>query len=164
MRIPEFKLKGTDEKFYTPEDIKGEYGTVIIFWCNHCPYVKAWEGEVLNIVNRYKDKFGFAFINSNDPTKYPEDSFENMKKKNYPIPYLYDETQEVAKAFGAERTPHVFVFNKEGVLVYKGAPDDNYEGNPTKRYLIEVLESLLKGEKVPYDETPAVGCTIKWRG
>jgi len=67
MKMPKFKLKGTDERFYTDEDIKGKYGSVIIFWCNHCPYVKAWESEVLRIVNQYKDKFGFAFINSNDP-------------------------------------------------------------------------------------------------
>jgi peroxiredoxin len=163
MKIPKFSLKGTDEKVYSSEDLKGEYGSVIIFWCNHCPYVKAWEKEVLRIVENYKDKFGFAFINSNDPSKYPEDSFENMKKKNYPVPYLFDETQEVAKMFGAERTPHVFVFDKDGNLVYKGAVDDDYEGNPKKRYLIEVLDALISGKEVPYSETPAVGCTIKWK-
>jgi peroxiredoxin len=163
MKIPKFSLKGTDEKVYSSEDLKGEYGSVIIFWCNHCPYVKAWEKEVLRIVENYKDKFGFAFINSNDPNKYPEDSFENMKKKNYPVPYLFDETQEVAKMFGAERTPHVFVFDRDGNLVYKGAVDDDYEGNPKKRYLIEVLDALISGKEVPYMETPAVGCTIKWK-
>ena len=163
MKIPKFSLKGTDEKAYSSEDLKGEYGSVIIFWCNHCPYVKAWEKEVLRIVENYKDKFGFAFINSNDPNKYPEDSFENMKKKNYPVPYLFDETQEVAKMFGAERTPHVFVFDRDGNSVYKGAVDDDYEGNPKKRYLIEVLDALISGKEVPYMETPAVGCTIKWK-
>jgi peroxiredoxin len=163
MKIPKFSLKGTDEKVYSSEDLKGEYGSVIIFWCNHCPYVKAWEKEVLRIVENYKDKFGFAFINSNDPNKYPEDSFENMKKKNYPVPYLFDETQEVAKMFGAERTPHVFVFDRDGNLVYKGAVDDDYEGNPKKRYLIEVLDALISGKEVPYRETSAVGCTIKWK-
>jgi peroxiredoxin len=163
MKIPKFSLKGTDEKVYSSEDLKGEYGSVIIFWCNHCPYVKAWEKEVLMIVENYKDKFGFAFINSNDPNKYPEDSFENMKKKNYPVPYLFDETQEVARMFGAERTPHVFVFDSDGNLVYKGAVDDDYEGNPKKRYLIEVLDALISGKEVPYSETPAVGCTIKWK-
>jgi peroxiredoxin len=163
MKIPKFSLKGTDEKVYSSEDLRGEYGSVIIFWCNHCPYVKAWEKEVLRIVENYKDKFGFAFINSNDPNKYPEDSFENMKKKNYPVPYLFDETQEVAKMFGAERTPHVFVFDRDGKLVYKGAVDDDYEGNPKKRYLIEVLDALISGKEVPYRETPAVGCTIKWK-
>ncbi len=163
MKIPKFSLKGTDEKVYSSEDLRGEYGSVIIFWCNHCPYVKAWEKEVLRIVENYNDKFGFAFINSNDPNKYPEDSFENMKKKNYPVPYLFDETQEVARMFGAERTPHVFVFDKDGNLVYKGAVDDDYEGNPKKRYLIEVLDALISGKEVPYGETPAVGCTIKWK-
>ncbi len=163
MKLPDFNLMGTDGKKYSKGDIKGRMGTVIIFWCNHCPYVKAWEGEVLRIVNLYRDKFGFAFINSNDPSKYPEDSFENMKKKSYPVPYLFDETQEVAKKFGAERTPHVFVFDSNDELVYKGAPDDDYEGNPAKRYLIDVLEALIKGEKPPYKETPAVGCTIKWK-
>jgi peroxiredoxin len=163
MKIPKFSLKGTDEKVYSSEDLKGEYGSVMIFWCNHCPYVKAWEKEVLRIVENYKDKFGFAFINSNDPNKYPEDSFENMKKKNYPVPYLFDETQEVARMFGAERTPHVFVFDRDGKLVYKGAVDDDYEGNPKKRYLIEVLDALISGKEVPYRETPAVGCTIKWK-
>jgi len=163
MKIPKFSLKGTDEKVYSSEDLKGEYGSVIIFWCNHCPYVKAWEKEVLRIVENYKDKFGFAFINSNDPNKYPEDSFENMKKKNYPVPYLFDETQEVARMFGAERTPHVFVFDRDGNLVYKGAVDDDYEGNPKKRYLIEVLDALISGKEVPHMETPAVGCTIKWK-
>jgi thiol-disulfide isomerase/thioredoxin len=125
MKIPQFSLKGTDEKVYSSEDLMGEYGSVVIFWCNHCPYVKAWEKEVLRIVENYKDKFGFAFINSNDPNKYPEDSFENMKKKNYPVPYLFEETQEVAKMFGAERTPHVLVVDREGNLVYKGAVDDD---------------------------------------
>ena len=96
MKIPKFSLKGTDEKVYSSEDLKGEYGSVIIFWCNHCPYVKAWEKEVLRIVENYKYKFGFAFIKTSTPK------------------LLFDETQEVAKMFGAERIPHVFVFDRDG--------------------------------------------------
>ncbi len=163
MKLPSFSLKGTDERVYTEKDLKGRYGTVIVFWCNHCPYVKAWESKMLSIVERYKDRFGFAFINANDPEKYPEDSFENMKKKNYPIPYLYDETQEVARKFGAERTPHVFVFDSEDELVYKGAIDDDFEGNVKEDYLVEVLDALVEGRKPRWSETKAVGCTIKWK-
>jgi len=111
-------------------ELKGERGTAVIFSCNHCPYVKAYEDRIIELAREYQPKgIAFVLINANDPVKYPEDSFENMKKrareKGYPFPYLWDETQEVAKAYGAERTPEVFLFDGELKLRYHGTIDDN---------------------------------------
>ena len=167
---PGFSLKGVDGQTHSLGELKGEKGIAVIFSCNHCPYVKAYEDRMIELAKEYQPKgVRFVLINANDPVKYPEDSFENMKKraqeKGYPFPYLWDETQEVARAYGAERTPEAFLFDSELRLQYHGAIDDNWEDptKVTKRYLRDALEALLAGREPEVRDTPPVGCTIKWK-
>lgn len=169
-QAPAFSLRGVDDKTHSLDELKGEKGTVVIFSCNHCPYVKAYEDRIIELAKAYQPKgIAFVLINANDPVKYPEDSFENMKKraqeKGYPFPYLWDETQEIAKAYGAERTPEVFLFDSQLKLRYHGTIDDNWEdpAKVTKRYLKDALEALLAGREPEVQETQPVGCTIKWK-
>ncbi len=168
--LPTFSLPGVDDRTYTPEDFRDAEILVVIFSCNHCPYVKAYEDRMIQIAKDYVDRgVRFVLINANDPEQYPDDSFENMKirarEKGYPFPYLYDASQDVPRAFGAGRTPEVFVFDRERRLRYKGAIDDAWDDpQAVKRaYLREALDALLRGQEPPVTETPAVGCTIKWR-
>jgi len=165
-----FNLKGVDGKTYTPEDFKGKKALAVIFWANHCPYVQAWEERIIQLQKEYADRgVQFILVSSNDPAKYPEDGFEAMKErarmKGYPFPYVFDETQEVARAYGAERTPEIFLFDQEGKLRYHGAPDDNYENPQAVRhhYFREAIEAVLKGQEPGIQETRPVGCTVKWR-
>ena len=167
---PGFSLKGVDGQTHSLEELKGEKGIAVIFSCNHCPYVKAYEDRMIELAKEYQPKgVQFVLINANDPVKYPDDSFENMQKraqeKGYPFPYLWDETQEVARAYGAERTPEAFLFDSELRLQYHGAIDDNWEDptKVTKRYLRDALEALLAGREPEVRDTPPVGCTIKWK-
>ncbi len=151
------------------DDYRDENAVAVIFTCNHCPYVQAWEDRLVQIANDYADRgVEFVAINSNDVSKYPADSPDAMRQraeeKNFPFPYLYDESQEVAHAYGAERTPEVFLFDGDGKLRYHGAPDDNYEEDQMEQtYLRDAIEAVLAGEEVPIAETPPVGCTIKWK-
>src|SRR3990172_8579268 len=124
----DFDLPGTDEKKYSLLSFKEAKALTIIFSCNHCPYVKAWEDRLISLQKRYAGNgVSFVLICANDSAKYPDDSFDNMKahalEKNYPFPYLCDETQKVAKAYGAERTPEVFLFDSNRKLCYHGAPE-----------------------------------------
>ena len=169
-RLISFALKGTDEKVYRPEDYPGAKVLGVIFSCNHCPYAQAWEGRLIQIQHDYAGRgVQFLLINSNDPAKYPDDSFPSMQRraqeKRYPFPYLSDETQEVARQYGATRTPEIFLFDERRVLRYHGAPDDNYEDPAAVRqpYLRNAIESLLTGKMPMMAETKPVGCTIKWR-
>jgi len=165
-----FTLPGVDGKRHTLADYANKNALVIIFSCNHCPYVRAWEDRVIQIQADYAEKgVQLIAINANDARKYPEDSFPKMKEraqeKGFNFPYLHDETQEVARAYGAERTPEVFLFDKNGALRYHGAIDDNYE-NPSavrSHYLRDALNAVLAGQTPPTIETPPVGCTIKWK-
>lgn len=170
--LPEFTLIGTDQKMRGTNDYADKDAVVIIFTCNHCPYARAYVERISQIVSDYENKnVGFYAISSNDVSKYPEDAFEKMipmgKLLNLDGKYLYDESQQVAKAFAAERTPEVFVFDQQKRLVYHGAIDDNADyKNPrqvSKTYLKDVLDAILSGKEVPEMETPAVGCTIKWK-
>ncbi|MFQ6133640.1 MAG: thioredoxin family protein [Armatimonadota bacterium] len=169
-RAPDFRLKGIDGSEYSLASFAGKQACAVIFSCNHCPYVKAWEDRMVQIQADYADK-GVALIaiNSNDATKYPEDSFDNMiqraQEKNFNFPYVADESQEVARAYGAERTPEVFLLDAEGTVRYHGAIDDNYE-NPDavqSQYLRDALDAVLAGQQPATAETPSVGCTIKWK-
>lgn len=169
--IVAFKLKNVNGQMISAEELsKGKQATVIIFSCNHCPYVQAWEDRIVQLGKTYEPRgVAFALINSNDPTKYPEDSYPEMikraKSKGYPFPYLHDEDQSVAKAYGATRTPEVFLFNAQGKLRYHGRVDDNYE-DPKKvrsQDLKDALEAVL-GDRAPnVSETPVVGCSVKWK-
>ena len=169
-KIPDFNLKGADGKFYSLEDFKDKKILAIAFTCNHCPYVKAYEDRLIAIQNEFADKgVVLVAINSNDEVNYPEDSFDNMvtraNEKGFPFPYLRDETQEIARAFGAERTPHVFVFDSNRILCYKGRVDDNWEypEQVEKKEFREALNELLEGKEVSVKETEPVGCSIKWK-
>jgi thiol-disulfide isomerase/thioredoxin len=145
--------------------------TVIMFICNHCPYVKHVNKELSHLTNDYKNKgVRFIAINSNDVNKYPDDSPENMKKtaleQNYPFPYLFDETQEVAKAYQAACTPDFFVFDKDIMLSYRGQLDDSRPGNNIKvngNSIRLALDCLLNDKPVPEHQKPSMGCNIKWK-
>jgi peroxiredoxin len=169
-QAPDFQLKGVDGRIYKLSDYKGKKAVVVIFSCNHCPYVKAYEDRMIALAREYAPKgVQFLVINSNDPTKYPEDSFDNMVKraqeKGYPFPYLHDETQQIARAYGAQRTPEVFLFDSATKLRYHGTIDDNPQdpAKVTKRYLKDALDAVLAGREPDLKETQPVGCTIKWK-
>lgn len=169
-RAPEFNLLGTDEKNYSLKSFNSAAALIIIFSCNHCPYVQAYEERIKAIQYDYAEKaVAVAAINSNDALQYPEDSFEEMKKraaaKSFNFPYLRDEEQAAAKAYGASHTPEIFLFNSERKLVYQGKIDDNWK-EPEKvknMYLREALDELLSGEEISVPETWSIGCTIKWK-
>jgi len=165
-----FTLQGTDDKTHSLSDYDDKVAIVIIFSCNHCPYVQAWIERLIDIQTDYEDKgVQLLAINANDAKKYPDDSFAKMKEctrnKGLNFVYLHDETRDIARAYGAERTPEVFLFDQERVLQYHGAIDDNFrEPKEVKRpYLRDALDSLLKQQTPPMVETRAVGCTIKWK-
>ena len=165
-----FELPGVDGKRYSLAGISaGKKATAVVFMCNHCPYVLAWLDRLIGVAAGYVDKgVAFAGINANDPAKYEADSFENMQAlaedRGLPFPYLHDETQEVAAAYGAQRTPEIFLFDANLKLRYHGAPDDNYdEPQASVPYLRNALDAVLAGQAPPMVETPPVGCTIKWK-
>jgi peroxiredoxin len=169
-RAVPFSLIGVDDRTHSLADYAEKPVLVVIFSCNHCPYVRAWEDRMVALQAEYAARgVQFLVINANDPAKYPEDDFPSMKRraaeKGFNFPYLYDETQEIARAYGATRTPEVFVFDSERLLRYHGAIDDNHE-NPqavTRHYLREALDAVLSGTQPAAAQTPPVGCTIKWR-
>ncbi len=147
-------------------------GIVIIFSCNHCPWVIKWEDKMIELARKFEPKgVPFIVISSNDIIKYPQDSPTEMakraKQKNYPFPYLFDETQEVARLYGAQVTPHIFLFDSDLHLIYRGAIDDNpdKENRPTQEYLKDAIEALLanKPDLIKTSTTKAIGCSIKWK-
>ncbi|MEL6625994.1 MAG: thioredoxin family protein [Bacteroidota bacterium] len=168
----DFSLKNIDDKMMSLADMEDAKGFVVVFTCNHCPYSKLYEDRIVAIDKKYKAKgFPVIAINPNDPETYPEDSFDNMKKraknKGFTFPYLWDETQEIARTYGAERTPHVYLLNKvEGKLkvAYIGAIDDNArnQDDVEDRFLENAIDALLSGKKIDEPYTRAIGCTIKW--
>jgi peroxiredoxin len=169
-RLIDFTLPATDGREYNAQMLLGE-GTalVVVFTCNHCPYAQAWEGRINAVARDYAARgVKLVAINPNDARKYPGDDFEAMaarvQQNGLVFPYLRDTTQEVARAYGAERTPEVFVFDSSGTLRYHGAPDDNYEDEQAVAhpYLRQALDAILENETIANVETPAVGCTIKW--
>jgi len=166
---PNFNLPAVDGNTYSLDSFKDKEALIVIFSCNHCPYVRAYEDRIIQIQNDYKDKLQIVAINSNDTTNYPEDSFEEMikraKEKNFNFPYLRDETQEVAKAYGATHTPEIFLFDKERKLAFHGKIDDNWQ-EPSKvktPYLRNAIEELLANKPISVPETFTIGCTIKWK-
>jgi peroxiredoxin len=164
-----FELPGVDGETYSLSSLsQGKKATAVIFMCNHCPYVLAWLDRLIAAAEDYAGK-GVAFvgINANDAAKYPADSFERMQElaeeRGFPFPYLHDESQDVATAYGAERTPEIFLFDGEMSLRYHGAPDDNYdETQASVPYLRNALDAVLAAQEPPVADTPPVGCTIKW--
>lgn len=150
--------------------LKGAKGTLVVFTCNHCPWAKAWEKRIAATGNAALEKgFGVVAINPNDPGKQPEDNLDGMKTRakdlGLAFPYAVDATSGIAKAFGATKTPEVFLFDAAGKLVYTGAVDDNSEkpAEVKQKYLEDALAQVAAGKPVANKETKALGCSIKWR-
>jgi peroxiredoxin len=170
-KAADFKLKNIDGSWVSLGDYPEAKGFIVIFTCNHCPYAKAYEDRIIALDKEYSKKgFPVIAINPNDAVSYPADSYENMQKraeeKGFTFPYLYDEKQEIFPVYGATRTPHVFVLNKDskGLTVeYIGAIDDNYEdaSKVSKKYVEDAVDALLSGKKPEVTYTKAIGCSIK---
>lgn len=166
----DFSLKGIDEKYYSPGDFKDKSVLIIIFMCNHCPYVIAVIERLVAIQKKYHDKsVQILGINPNDPVSYPEDSFGKMKKfaRKYSLnfPYLVDEIQDIAHAYDAKCTPDIFVFDKDRNLRYRGRIDDNWkeESKVTNKELERAIDLLLEGKEIDFEQIPTIGCSIKWK-
>lgn len=172
-KVMDFKLKNIDGKTVALSDYKISKGVIVIFDCNTCPYSKAYNDRIIALNKKYSSQgFPLVAINANDPQISPGDSFEEMaayaKRKKYDFPYLVDETQEVARAFGATNTPHVFVLKRDGddfSVAYIGTVDNNSRNASaaSKKYVEDAVEALIAGQPVPTPTTKAIGCTIKWR-
>lgn len=168
---PDFNLPGVDGRRWTRDDCKGDKGLMVMFICNHCPYVKAVIDRIIRDA-RDLEPLGIqcVAIMSNDPSDYPEDSFDNMRRiaqeLNFPFPYLLDETQEVAKAYGAVCTPDFFGYNGDLKLQYRGRLDESRkEAAPAdvRRDLYEAMKAVAATGAGPRDQIPSMGCSIKWR-
>lgn len=155
----------------TIDDLQSDLGTIIMFWCNHCPYVLHVTDKVIEIAEKYMMKgFNFAAISSNDVLKYPQDGPDKMRalaaEKDYPFPYLFDETQNVAKDYDAACTPDFYVFDRNLELVYRGQLDGARPGNDkplTGEDLINALDALILKTPVNPVQRPSAGCNIKWK-
>lgn len=164
------KMLDVKGKKVSIEDVAGKKGTLVVFTCNACPYAKGWEDRIAALGNEFSKKgVGVIAVNSNDPERVAEDSYEVMKDRakelKLKFPYVVDDTSKVAKEFGATRTPEVFLFDSNGELVYHGAVDDNVRDASAvqETYLEDALTAVVGGEPVPVASTKAIGCTIKWR-
>lgn len=169
-KIPNFDLEDVQGNSYNINSFENFKLLIIIFTCNHCPYAQAYEERIKQIKSDYEDKgVAVVAISSNDEIQYPEDSFEEMKKrakeKKFNFPYLQDRTQEIAKAFDATHTPEIFLFNADRQLAFHGKIDDNWkdENAVQSKYLRNAIEELLEGKQVSVTETFTIGCTIKWK-
>ncbi|MFY9716662.1 MAG: thioredoxin family protein [Thermoplasmata archaeon] len=168
---PEFALPGTDGVTHRLSEYSEKPLLLVVFWCNHCPYVQAWESRMVEIGRKYGPKgVATVLINSNDADAYPDDSAESMvrraQEKGYPFPYLRDESQAVAHAYGALVTPHPMLFGKDRRLIFQGRIDDDHQ-HPERvrhRYLETAIDQALAGASVAPAELPVAGCTVKWKG
>lgn len=169
-QAPDFQLPATDGKIYRLDDVSGPKGTLVMFICNHCPYVRS---AIDRIVRDAAELASYGVhsvaISSNDAATYPDDSFENMKvfaaQSQMPFPYLYDETQEVARAYGAVCTPDFFGFNAKLELQYRGRLDEGGRNAVpgARRELFEAMKLIAEAGQGPRDQTPSIGCSIKWK-
>lgn len=170
LKAPEFELKGTDGNIYTLENSIGKNGLLIMFVCNHCPYVKAVIDKIIRDCNELKEQgINSIAIMSNDTNSYPDDGFENMKKlsieKKFPFPYVIDETQQIAKRYGAVCTPDFFGFNRDLQLQYRGRLDSSGKSDdPTaQRDLFNAMMQIAQLDRGPRVQYPSIGCSIKWK-
>jgi peroxiredoxin len=171
--VTDFKLKNTDGTTFALSNYKDKKGVIVVFTCNHCPFAKAYEDRIIDLDKKFAASgFPVVAINPSDASSYDEDSFDKMaaraKEKAYTFPYLSDDTQATAKAFGAARTPHLFILKNEGgkfVVQYIGTIDDNAQdpASVTKRYVEDAIGNMLAGKPVVTTQTKAVGCSIKWK-
>ena len=164
----DFALPGTDNKIWTLEDCRGENGLLIMFICNHCPYVKAIMDRLIRDTNELKQLgINSVAISANDVADYPEDSFDNMKtvaeQNGFSFPYLYDESQEVAQAYGAVCTPDFFGYNKDLKLQYRDASRKEAAPADVRRDLYEAMKQVAQTGHGPEQQIPSMGCSIKWR-
>jgi len=162
---PGFALPATDGSIVALSDLAGP--TVVFFTCNHCPYVIGWEGRLRELANTFKDRVHFAGINANDATRYPDDSFSRMQDRasqGLPYVYLHDQTQEIARAWGAQVTPEFFVLDAEHKIAYHGRLDASHTDpkHAGESDLRHALEAVLAGRAPSPAETPVQGCSIKW--
>lgn len=172
-QVADFKLKNVDGKTVSMADFEDAKGFIIVFTCNHCPYAKMYEERIMQLDEKYASQgYPVIAINPNDPVKQPEDSFDKMKEraeeKGYSFPYVLDDTQEIAKRFGAAYTPHTFVVEKKGTnykVAYIGAIDDNYRdaASAKKFYVEDAVDALLEGKAPANPSVKGVGCSIKWK-
>ncbi len=172
-KATDFKLKNINNKLVAMSDFKDAKGIILVFTCNHCPFAKKYEKRIMELDKKFKSKgFPVVAISPNDPILVPEDNFENMQKrakeKNYSFPYLLDETQNIAKEYGATKTPHVFILEKQKdsyIVKYIGAIDDNHEDASAvkEKYVENAVNNILAGKPVTPENTKAIGCGIKWR-
>ncbi len=167
-KASDFTLKGTDEKMYSLSDYQYVNGYIVVFTCNHCPYSVLYEDRLIELAEQAKE-MGFAMVavNPNDPDMQPEDNFENMKirakEKGFNFPYLQDVGQKVYPAYGATRTPHVFIMDKDMIVQYIGAVDDNSKdaSEVKEKYMYNAMKAIKKGKTPDPATTKAIGCTIK---
>lgn len=168
--LPNFELPSVDGRSIGTSYFQGAKAVVVAFTCNHCPYVKGSEEELISLVRRFQGQgLRAVAINSNDPVKYPEDNFEEMKKKaiamDLPYPYLFDASQGVARAFDAECTPEIYLFDDQLKLVYHGTINDSPRDSSkvTKHFLTDAIEAVLQGSKPTQAFVHPLGCSIKWK-
>jgi peroxiredoxin len=167
-RASDFALPDTEGIEHRLAD--GAPATAIVFTCNHCPYALAWHDRLLDVARDYAESgVRVLFVNPNDAQRYPADSYEAMqervRKEDWPAPYLHDESQEVAREFGAQTTPDVFVLDSDLTLRYRGAPDADYqEPAQNAAWLREALDAVVDGREPERAETEPVGCSVKWKG
>jgi len=168
-KAPDFDLLSVDGNNYSLNSFKNKQGLIIVFGCNHCPYVIANEDRLIEIQTDFEDKIQVVEINSNDDLNYPEDSYEEMKiraqEKGFNFPYIRDDSQEVAKSYGATHTPEIFLFDSKRELVYHGKIDDNWQ-SPSQvktKYLRNAIDEMLSVKEISVPETFSIGCTIKWK-
>jgi peroxiredoxin len=167
---PPFSLPGVDGRTHSLEEFRDSRLLLVTFWCNHCPYVRAWEDRMIALGKEYRPKgVGFVLINANETENHPDDRFEAMvdraKAKGYPFPYLRDDSQEVAHAYGGLVTPHPMLFGPDRTLLFQGQIDDSYDHPERARhpYLKRALDQALAGAPVEPSELPVLGCSVKWR-
>ena len=163
---PTFSLPDTDGVEHSPGDAPA---TLVVFTCNHCPYALAWHDRIAAVARDYPNVKVLA-VSSNDAVRYPRDSYEAMRERvqaegGWPMPYLYDETQDVARAYGAKTTPDCFLIDAQGRVVYRGAPDADHE-DPSQNaaWLRDAIDATLAGSAPATAQTTPVGCSIKWKG
>jgi peroxiredoxin len=163
---PTFSLPDTDAVEHSPGDAPA---TLVVFTCNHCPYALAWHDRIAAVARDYPNVKVLA-VSSNDAVRYPRDSYEAMRERvqadgGWPMPYLYDETQDVARAYGAKTTPDCFLIDAQGRVVYRGAPDADHE-DPSQNaaWLRDAIDATLAGSAPATAQTTPVGCSIKWKG
>jgi peroxiredoxin len=168
-KVPDFELADTHANSHRLSEVAGRDATVVVWTCNHCPYALAWHDRIVAVAEEFGDRgVSFLAVNSNDAERYPADSLEAMRERvereSWPFPYLHDPSQEIARAFGAQVTPHVFVLDGDLQLRYSGAPDaDHSDPAQNAAWLREALDHLLAGEEPPRASTEPVGCSVKWK-